>query len=80
MAYKDKHGITDIKDGVINNLSISRDEDMNFDTGEEFPIAVLLYTPTMSDTTTHYHIDLNVRECKELVKWLKAFIKEHDKK
>lgn len=79
MAYKDKHGITDIKDKEVNALSISRDTDMDFNDGSEFPIAVLLYTPSMRNTDVHYHIDLNVAEAKELMKWIKKFVKENDK-
>jgi hypothetical protein len=78
MAYKDKHGITDIKTEDVNNLSISRDTDMDFNSGDEYPIACLLYTPSMKNTDIHYHIPLNVEECQELVKWLKKFIKEND--
>lgn len=78
MAYKDKHGITVILDTQINNLQVSRDDDMDFDTGEEFPIAVLLYTPSMKRTDTHYHIPLTVEEARALAKWLKKFVKEHE--
>lgn len=79
MAYKSKYGVTAIIDKDMNNLIVSRDTDTDFesDSDEEFPVAVLMYTPTMKNTDVHYHIPLNVAQAKELAKWLKKFVKEH---
>lgn len=77
MSYKDKHGFTDIRTQEVNNIGISRDLDTDFDSEVEFPVAVLLYTPSMKNTDIHYHIPLNVSEARVLAKWLKKFVKEH---
>lgn len=74
--YKDKYGITDIKDTVCNALSISRDTDLD-GKGMEIPVAVLLFTPTMRNTDDHHHIALDIEEAKRLKLWLHKFLKEH---
>lgn len=76
MAYKDKYGITEIKETTINALTVSTDEDLDSN-GFPCPCAVLLYTPSMGDPDTHYHIPLDFKEARKLKKWLHKFLKEH---
>lgn len=78
MAYEDKHGITQIRNDKHDNLSISRDTDVDED-DKEFPVAVFLYTPDMDNTVNHEHITMTVTEAEVLRDWLDQFIKEHKK-
>lgn len=59
-----------IRDSQINNLIISEDTDENAN-----PIAVLLYTPNMSDTQNHFHIELDMNKAAEMHAWLGDFLK-----
>lgn len=69
MAYKDRFGITDICTKEYNNLSISWDCDGDReDPKQRYP--VLLFTPSMNNTDTHYHIQLDKKEAQKLAKWL----------
>jgi hypothetical protein len=77
MAYEDRFAITKIIDQNRDNLSVS------FDSGtrrfkENEVGAVLLYTPDMSNTSEHYHIELNRQEATLLKEWLEAFLNEKD--
>lgn len=74
--YENKHGITDIKNTVVDALSISRDTDLDGN-GMNVPVAVLLFTPTMLNTDDHHHITLDVAEAKRLKLWLHKFLKDH---
>lgn len=76
MAYEDKHGITDIRNGRRDALSISRDTDLD-ENDNEVPTAVFLYTPDMEDTNVHYHIELSVARAAQLADWLNKFVAEH---
>jgi hypothetical protein len=58
-----------IRDTKTNNLQIS--EDTGFD---DKPIAVLLYTPTMTDTSEHFHIELQRAHAEALIQWLRAYL------
>lgn len=71
MAYEDKHGITTIKDSVLNSLEVSLDYDE--DPKDKCP--VLLHTPYKKDLV-HYHIMLDKVEAKELHEWLGKYLKE----
>lgn len=63
-----------IKPEQSHNLRISED------TGnEDEPIAVLLFTPTMSNTADHHHIELNRQEAEELQSWLRGWLEETSK-
>ena len=82
MAYKDNYGITKIKARCIDNLSISWDA--NITNGEKTPkknrYPVLLYTPDMNDTNTHYHVQLSRKEAKTVKDWLTEFLKDTKQK
>jgi hypothetical protein len=57
---------------IRENLQISAD------TGaDDEPIAVLLYTPDMTQLRDHHHIELTVAEAKETHVWVGAFLANH---
>lgn len=72
MGYRDKFGITEIKNKKYNNLSIGWD----FDEMEEEKYPVFLFTPSMADTSNHYHIPLSKVEAKILKDWLDQYFQE----
>lgn len=75
--YGSKYGITQIISDKIDNLSINYDADHNIeDIKQRFP--VLLFTPDIDDTNTHYHISLTLKQTKVLYKWLSDFIQEKE--
>lgn len=79
MAYRNRFGSTNIRNGRIDNLSINWDFDYNEDSiRERYP--VFLFTPDMEDTRTHYHIKLTLKQARVLYKWLGEFIKEKEGK
>ncbi len=59
---------TTIKSGKLHNLRASLD----YDTDETQTYPVLLFTPNMGDTNTHYHIALNAAESRRLAGFLVA--------
>jgi hypothetical protein len=63
-----------IRDERTHNLIISEDTDI-----DETPIAVFLYTPTMSDTNNHFHIPLNQLQVESLHDWLGKYIAQRKK-
>ena len=73
MYYVDKHGITQIIDQKINNLSINWDRDEH---GNK--MAVLLFTPDMDNTAEHYHIELSRGEAEALRSWLNDLLSEEE--
>jgi hypothetical protein len=73
MPYKrNRYGVTQIKPGVIDNLSINWDFDYNENKRLRFP--VFLFTPWMKDTKTHYHIRLNRTQARKLRDWLNDYL------
>jgi len=72
MGYKNKFGNTLINDERFNNLQINWDYDK--DPNKKYP--VLLFTPDMQDTNKHYHLALNKKQTKKLLKWLQDYLKE----
>lgn len=68
MAYKDKHGITEIKSGNFHNISIS------YEMEDEHRVPMLLFTPDMKNTGLHYHIEFSKEEAAELRNWLDEFL------
>ncbi len=75
MAFSKKFGSTEIKKGRIDNLGISWGYDI--DPKKRFPI--LFFTPDMTDTNTHYHIQLTTNQARVLKKWLDEFLRENEK-
>lgn len=65
MSYMDPHGITAICPGRRNHLEISWELD---DSLQRVP--VLLFTPRMDNTATHYHIELDEEAVERLLTWL----------
>lgn len=53
-----------------NNLIISEDTGRSSDE----PVAVLLFTPTMTDTFEHHHIELSREQAAALKQWLHEFL------
>jgi hypothetical protein len=72
MAYQDRWGVTDIRDGVYGNLQLCWD--VTNSTGTEI-LAVIRFTPDMTNTDRHYHISLDLSQCKTLKEWLDQHIK-----
>lgn len=58
-----------ICDTQQNNLQISEDIDLD---GK--PIAVLLFTPDMTNTGNHHHIDIDRVRATALKQWLQEFL------
>lgn len=65
--YKDIFGITQIKEGKVDNLSISVDL---FDE----PVGVFLYTPWMEETNNHFHVRMKKEEIEHLRDWCNEFL------
>jgi hypothetical protein len=61
-----------IKGGQIDNLMINLD----YDVTPKRLYPVILFTPDMKDTNTHYHIRLNKKQARELRDWLNKFVQE----
>lgn len=59
-----------IRDTERDNLQIS--EDVAIDDGA--PIAVLLFTPDMADTSEHHHIELDREQAAALKQWLHEYL------
>ena len=75
MSYQDRYGITKLRDGRRDNLSINWDyEDNADDKAQRFP--VLFFTPDMENTREHYHIQLDRDKAKVLRDWLTEFLEE----
>ena len=77
MAYKDKFGITKIREGQTNNLDISWDYE-NDPNDLKQRKAVFLFTPDMKNAMEHYHIELDQQQANVLRKWLNQFLNEVD--
>lgn len=73
MSYSDRYGSTKIRDTKVDNLQISRD-----DMGEGV-IPVLLYTPHMNHTKTHFHIELSKAQAAELYTWLGQYLMDDER-
>lgn len=73
MAYKDLHGITEIKGGRYNNLSISYERDEE----ESDPYPMFLFIPD-KEKSEHYHIELNKRQLSDLGRWINEFLKNNN--
>jgi hypothetical protein len=72
--FGDRYGITQIRDGRRDNLSIGLEYDDNpEDAAQLYP--VFLFTPDMRNTIEHHHIPLNVSQAKQLRDWLTQFLK-----
>ena len=69
MSYKDRFGITEIKDSR-EILSINYEEENQ----QKYP--VLLYVPNKEEFT-HYHIELSRKEASLLKDWLEDFLKDN---
>lgn len=82
MAYKDRYGITKIRNSKHDNLSIGWDNFKNSAKNFADPkfkknrVPVFLYTPSMEETDTHYHIELNKKQARELRDWLNEYLKD----
>lgn len=72
MSYRSKHGITPVRRGKLNALSISRD--FNFNPEKTYP--VLLFTPHMDNTDEHFHIELNRAQALKLRDWLTQWLND----
>lgn len=58
-----------IRDTERDNLQISEDTDF-----DEKPIAVLLFTPDMDNTSEHHHIELDREQATALKQWLHEYL------
>lgn len=67
MSFKSRFGITNIKNGKIDNFSLSIDENNSIK-------PVILYTPDMNNTNEHFHIELSKTEATKLRDWLNSFL------
>lgn len=90
MAYKDKHGITDIisekKQGLALSLSwdnegamLIADEDEQFIKNPDWPgpkFPVILFTPNMDDPSRHHHIELTREQASLLRDWMDEYLKD----
>lgn len=80
--YKDRYGVTNIRKGRRDNLSISWDNFVNAAKNFALPkfkknrIPVFLYTPDMENTREHFHIELNKRQARVLRDWLNDYLKD----
>lgn len=72
MSYRNKYGITKIKSKRIDNLQINWD----FYRTPKSKFPVLLFTPDMNNTNTHYHIKLDRGQTRKLAEWLIDYL--HD--
>ena len=77
MSFQDRYGSTKIVNRKLDNLSISFDcGTRRFRTDEVG--AVFLYTPDMTNTSDHYHIEIKREEAIILKEWLELFLKNKD--
>ena len=67
--YSDKYGITPVREGRRNKLSMSRD---NHGEGH---VATLLHIPDTEDHE-HSHIELNKEQATILRDWLDSWLKD----
>lgn len=65
-----KNWIVDINHSLHNRISISLD----FDTNPKKLYPVILFTPDMGNTVTHYHVPLNKREARKLRDFLSRYL------
>lgn len=77
MSFQDRYGSTSIVNRKLDNLSVS------FDCGtRRFSVnevgVVLLFTPDMSNTSEHFHIEIKREEAIILKEWLDLFLKNKD--
>ena len=77
MTYNNRYGITKIINQDRDNLSVSFDSGTRRIKEDEVGV-VFLYTPDMSNTEEHYHIELNRQEATLLKEWLESFLNEKD--
>jgi hypothetical protein len=77
MTYNNRYGITKIINQDRDNLSVSFDSGTRRIKEDEVGV-VFLYTPDMSNTKEHYHIELNRQEATLLKEWLESFLNEKD--
>lgn len=68
--------ITQIKHGAVDNLSVSLEDMGEYGSGMPDLKVVFLFTPDMSDTLEHFHIELNKEEALALYKALFTAIQE----
>lgn len=71
MSWLHRYGHTRLRNGRIDNLSINWDYDYNPD--KRFP--VVLFTPDMENTKTHYHIKLDLTAVRRLYDWLGNYLR-----
>jgi hypothetical protein len=64
-----------IVEGRIDNLLIGEDTSRYDDS----QVAVLLFTPDMSDTSEHFHIELSRERVQALASWLQEWLEEKSK-
>ena len=70
MSYRNKYGSTNIKIKRFDNLNIN----WYYTPKSKFP--VLLFTPDMQNTNTHYHIKLDRKQATKLKDWLEAYLED----
>jgi hypothetical protein len=75
MSFIDKFGVTKIVDEKRDNLSLSFDSGCRRIKDGEVGL-VFLFTPDMSETSSHYHIELNKDEIINLKNWIDSFLEE----
>lgn len=69
-------GFADIRDENFDHLSAAVDSSGSSMSDLSERIVVLTYTPDMSYTNTHYHIELDYKEALKLKKFLEAYCDE----
>lgn len=75
MSYKDRFGVTTIRDNKIDHLRISWDCDYPETDPSEKRHPVFLFVPDY-DQEDHWHIELTRQEALELRNWLNDYIKD----
>ena len=80
MSYEDKFGITEIRTGQIDRLSLSYDYET--DPKQRYP--VFLYTPDMEDKSHgcphHAHIHFTPEQAKVMRDWFIAYCDDPERK
>ncbi|RYF46397.1 MAG: hypothetical protein EOO38_14200 [Cytophagaceae bacterium] len=74
VAYRNKHGITNIIPGRFKNLDVSWGTETEENTSPRYRQPILLFTPDMKKTSHHFHIWLTTAQATTLHKWLKAYL------